>query len=192
MSDIEGMITKSKIAILVLSFISFLSASLLTWEKIELLKDPNHVPSCSLNPFISCGPVMESWQASLFLIPNSVIGMVGFALLCLIMFMSFFVKLPKAVVIPTFVGVTLAMVFIGWLISQALFDIRALCIYCMIVWTMMIPMFWLTFSFTIKELSWKKLNVIVEYLPAFIGTSYVAVILLVFVQFSDYWLSLLP
>lgn len=192
MSDIASMITKSKIAVLVLSFISFLSAALLTWEKIELLKDPNHVPSCSLNPFISCGPVMESWQASLFLIPNSVVGMVGFALAGLVVFMSFFVKLPKAVIIPNFIGITLATVFIGWLISQALFDIRALCIYCMIVWTMMIPMFWLTFSFTIKELKWTKLNVVVEYLPAFISVSYVAVALLVFVQFSDYWLSLLP
>ncbi len=41
-------------------------------------------------------------------------------------------------------GVTLAMVFIVWLWSQALYEINALCLYCMVVWAMMIPMFMFT------------------------------------------------
>src|SRR5699024_3300683 len=37
-------------------------------------------------------------------------------------------------------GVTAGTVFVGWLWYQALFVIHILCLYCMIVWAVMIPM----------------------------------------------------
>jgi uncharacterized membrane protein len=153
---------KSKIAILIMSFICFITAGIITLEKIEILTNPQHVPSCSINPLLSCGPIMASWQASLFVIPNPIIGLVGFALLCFIMGLSLSIKLPKWVWLMTFVGVSLATIFIIWLISQSLFVIGALCIYCMLVWSLMIP--------------------------TFISISYLIVLALIFVAFKDYWL----
>ncbi len=47
-------------------------------------------------------------------------------------------------------GVTLGMVFVVWLWSQALFDIYVLCIYCIVVWTAMIPLFVFT---TVRNLA---------------------------------------
>mgnify|MGYP001760760463 FL=1 len=38
-------------------------------------------------------------------------------------------------------GVTAGTVFTIWLWSQALFEIHILCLYCMIVWAAMIPLF---------------------------------------------------
>lgn len=37
----------------------------LTVEKIALLKDAAYVPSCSINPVLSCGSVMTTPQAEL-------------------------------------------------------------------------------------------------------------------------------
>jgi uncharacterized membrane protein len=182
---------KSKIAIFIASLLSFIAAAIITLEKIELLVNPSHIPSCSINPFISCGPIMESWQASLFLLPNPVLGMVGFALLCFITFLSLFIKLPKWVWLSTFIGVSLAFVFIIWLISQSLFVIGALCVYCIFVWTMMTLIFWLIFSMTVKKLGWINLIFVVKYKVALITTSYMVIATLIFLAFSDNWLLLL-
>ena len=54
-----------------------LASLTLTVEKIELLIDPSYVPSCSINPVLSCGSVMVTHQASVFGFPNPLIGIVA-------------------------------------------------------------------------------------------------------------------
>src|SRR3712207_6860130 len=39
-------------------------------------------------------------------------------------------------------GITLGVVFVGWLITQSLYSIHALCPYCVVVWAVVIPTFW--------------------------------------------------
>ena len=42
-------------------------------------------PSCDINPFFSCGNVMQSWQATLFFdIPNQLYGIGGYAVVAAI------------------------------------------------------------------------------------------------------------
>jgi hypothetical protein len=42
-------------------------------------------------------------------------------------------------------GITLGFIFVVWLWSQALYSIRILCPFCMVVWAAMIPLFvWVT------------------------------------------------
>src|ERR1700749_620460 len=56
-----------------------LAASMgLTIEKIKILLNPSHVPSCNINPIVSCGSVMTTPQASVLGFPNSLLGIVGF------------------------------------------------------------------------------------------------------------------
>lgn len=187
------MLVKSKdilvatIISMVLVAISFVSATILTIEKLEVLADPTHIPSCSINPLLSCSPVMASWQAALFGIPNPIVGMIGFAVAFTLLLVSLYVTLPKWMNIAYFVGVALATVFIGWLISQSLFSIGALCIYCMIVWACIIPLFWITFAQTFRD---TKLRWLKDWLIPVIIASYVTVLLLIFVAFQDYWMSL--
>ena len=59
-------------------FLGLLAALALTIERIELLQDASYVPSCSLNPVLSCGTVMTTEQAALFGFPNPIIGIVAF------------------------------------------------------------------------------------------------------------------
>lgn len=181
---------QSGIPLLVFAVISFISATILTLEKLAVLTDPNHIPSCSINPFLACGPIMNSWQAAVFGIPNSIIGMVGFGILTFIIFTGLIHTLPKWYYLATFIGVSLAMGFIIWLISQSLYDIGALCIYCMIVWIMMIPTFWYTTALFITKYNLNKIKFIATYKWSFIIVSYMIVVILVFVRFQTYWLTL--
>jgi len=47
----------------------FGAAFLLLVEKIAFLEDPAYVPSCSINPVLSCGSVMNTPQAAVFGFP---------------------------------------------------------------------------------------------------------------------------
>lgn len=176
--------------------IAWIASGILALEKLEALRDPNHVTSCDINPWISCGDVMKTWQSSLFGFPNMFIGIVAFA----VIITTGMALLSGAVFARWYwiglqTGVTLGMVFVGWLWSQALYTIGILCPYCMIVWAMMIPLFvWVTIrnitsgvirlparaTRLIGETGWMLVallyvaviaSIFFRFLPVFIGTS---------------------
>jgi uncharacterized membrane protein len=132
--------------------VGWIGAMALTIERLNVAANPDAVLSCDVSPFISCKSVMLTEQASLLGFPNSLIGLtaffapilVGFAILAGAKFAKWFWLL-----------FTLAMgggfAFVVWLFSQSLFDIGALCPYCMVAWTGMIPMFWKQFLFSTRE-----------------------------------------
>src|SRR3954470_15677644 len=66
---------------LITGVIGWLASGALVLEKLEVLKDPNHVTVCDVNPWISCGQVMQTWQSSLVGFPNMFIGIVAFAII---------------------------------------------------------------------------------------------------------------
>ncbi|GHD01903.1 vitamin K epoxide reductase family protein [Zhihengliuella salsuginis] len=122
--------------------VAWLASITLVLERLELYKDPDHVTSCDINPWVSCGAVMQEWQAALFGFPNPFIGVVGFAVVMTIgVSLVAGARFPRWYWVGTQIGVTLAFVFIVWLWSQAVYSIHILCLYCMVVWAMMIPIF---------------------------------------------------
>src|SRR6185503_17443569 len=56
----------SAVWILVAGVVGLAAALTLTVEKIEILINPDYVPSSSINPVLSCGWVMVNPQASAF------------------------------------------------------------------------------------------------------------------------------
>lgn len=180
------------ITTIVLALISLISSIQLTLEKIELWKNPNYITSCSWNPVFSCKGPMNSWQSTVFVLPNPIIGIAGFSLVILIAFTALFVKLPKWYWMLYLTGITLATTLVGWLITQTLYDINALCIYCMIVWACVIPLFWLTLSYVIKEFfpkSWARFLPPLKYV--LILFSYGVVIVMIYAQFRPFFDNLL-
>ncbi len=123
-------------------FAGLAAAVALTLEDIAKLRAPGYVPTCSLNPVISCGSVMESTQAQVFGFPNPLLGVGAFAVV-----MTVGVVLLSGYVAPRWfwlglqLGATLGVVFVHWLIYSSLYSIGALCPYCMAVWAVTIPMF---------------------------------------------------
>ncbi len=108
--------------------IGFVASFVLTVERIELFKNPDYVPSCNFNPVLSCGSVMAKPQAALFGFPNPLLGIAGFAVVittgvAILAGARWRVGTGRGLQ----VGVTSAMVFIGWLIYSSLYSIGALC-----------------------------------------------------------------
>ena len=90
---------------------------------------------------IACGPVMQSRAGALFGFPNPLLGIIGFSVV-----LTAGVLRTSGVALPRFfhrglqVGVLLAAVFITWLQTQSLYVIGALCLWCMLVWAVTIPL----------------------------------------------------
>ena len=120
--------------------IGWLASGALVLEKLQVLKDPNHVTACDLNPWVSCGSVMKTPQSSVFGFPNMFIGIVAFAvIITTAMGISAGAKFARWYWIGLQTGVTLGFVFIVWLWSQALYVIHILCPFCMVVWAVHDP-----------------------------------------------------
>ena len=122
--------------------VGWTASAVLVLERLAAYEDPGHVTSCDVNPWISCGQVFKTWQASLFGFPNPLIGVVAFAIVITTgMVLLSGARLGRWYWMGLQAGVTAGFAFVVWLWSQALYDIYILCIYCMIVWAMMIPLF---------------------------------------------------
>lgn len=137
--------------LLVTAVVGWIASAILVIERLHVYADANYITSCDINPWVSCGTVFQTWQASLFGFPNPLIGIVAFAVvITTAMGLLAGARFARWYWIGLQIGVTLGMVFVVWLWSQALFDIYVLCIYCIVVWTAMIPMFIFT---TIRNLT---------------------------------------
>ncbi|ALV39172.1 Vitamin K epoxide reductase (plasmid) [Streptomyces sp. CdTB01] len=179
--------------------IGFLAAFTLTVEKIALLKDPSYSPSCSINPVLSCGSVMTTPQAEVFGFPNPLLGIAGFAVMTAVG-----VVLLAGAVLPRWfwwglqAGVVFGVVFVHWLIFQSLYRIGALCPYCMVVWTVMIPVFWYT---TVHNLTRGHVPVpgrvrraataVAGYHGVVLTAWYLVIVVLILQRFWMYWTTLL-
>ncbi|MFF6833350.1 vitamin K epoxide reductase family protein [Streptomyces sp. NPDC012438] len=179
--------------------LGFLAAFTLTVEKIALLKDPSYSPSCSINPVLSCGSVMTTPQAEVFGFPNPLLGIAGFAVVTAIG-----VVLLAGAVLPRWfwwglqAGVIFGVVFVHWLIFQSLYRIGALCPYCMVVWTVMIPVFWYT---TVHNLTRGHVPVpdgarraaaaVAGYHGVVLTAWYLVIVVLILQRFWLYWTTLL-
>ncbi|WP_229120044.1 vitamin K epoxide reductase family protein [Enemella evansiae] len=177
-----------------LAGVAWVAALVLMLEKIQVLRDPNYEPSCSINPVLSCGSIMNSAQAEAFGLPNPLIGIAGFAaVIALGVVLAAGVALPRWIWWGLQAGVTFGLGFICWLAFQSLYRIGALCPYCMVVWAMMIPLFWFVTSDNLVKgripvgAGVRRVIGAVGALPIVLG--YVVIGLLILVRFWDFWIS---
>ncbi|GLI00802.1 vitamin K epoxide reductase family protein [Phytohabitans aurantiacus] len=118
------------------------AAFVLTVEKIALLRDPGYTPSCSINPILSCGSVMNTPQAEVFGFPNPLIGVALFPLVVATgVAVLGGVRLPRWWWLGLQAGTVFGVVLVHWLFAQSLYRIGALCPYCMVVWVVTIVLF---------------------------------------------------
>ncbi|ATE54273.1 vitamin K epoxide reductase family protein [Actinosynnema pretiosum] len=163
------------------------AASALTVEKIAKLRDPAYVPTCSINPVIACGSVMDSPQAAAFGFPNPLIGIAAFAVVVTVgvtVLAGF--RPPRWFRVAFSAGTALGAVFVHWLIAASLYDIRALCPYCVVVWAVTIPLAWYSALDT-----WSWLAPLKRVHSAVLALWCAVIAALVLGAFWDYWTSLL-
>ncbi|MGW2818386.1 vitamin K epoxide reductase family protein [Streptomyces sp. NPDC001415] len=120
-----------------------LASWVITLDEFELLRNPNFVPGCSLNPVISCGSIMKSAQASVFGFPNPMLGLVVYGIVgCVGMSLLAGGRFGRWYWLTLNAGALAGVVFVSWLQFESLYRINALCLWCCLAWVATIVLFW--------------------------------------------------
>ena len=131
------------IVLIVTGAIGWYASFALTLDKLAVLANPEADLDCNFSLIVQCGVNLGSWQGAILGFPNPIIGLggfvapiaVGIALLAGAQFARWFW-------IAFNIGVLGAFGFILWLSYQSIFNLGTLCPWCMLVWSIVIPMFW--------------------------------------------------
>jgi uncharacterized membrane protein len=140
------------VALLALGIIGWYAAYALAVDKVLAAVDPSTDLDCNVSLLVQCGANLQSWQGSVFGFPNPLIGLVGWAAVVVIgCLLLAGIRLAPWFWIVANVGVTGALAFVIWLISQSIFVLGTLCPWCMVTWAVTIPLFWAVTLHNAKE-----------------------------------------
>jgi uncharacterized membrane protein len=182
--------------VLIAGVIGLIASAALTVEKIELLLNPSYVPSCNINPIVSCGSVMKTPQASVLGFPNPLIGIAAFTVITVTGVLAVAkVPLPWWYWIGITVGTLAGAGFVHWLIFQSLYRIGALCPYCMVVWAVTMSLLVVVSTVALLPSGEGPNGALTRELYrwrwSIAALWFTAVFLLILVRFWDYWSTLL-
>jgi uncharacterized membrane protein len=145
----EGVSLPFALTLILTGIVGWWAAFSLTLDKIAVLKNPDARLDCNVSVLVQCGKNLGSWQGSVLGFPNPIIGLaawiapilVGVSLLAGARFARWYWVLFN-------LGVAGAMTFVIWLIHESIFDLGTLCPWCMLTWSMVIPLF---FTVTVRN-----------------------------------------
>lgn len=179
------------------SIVGLLASFFLMLDTISLIKNPEADLPCNVNPFISCGNAILSEQGEVFGFPNPLLGIIAFSMLFAIGVMLFSGgRAKKPLWILANLGLLSAMIFVIWFFLESLYDLRSLCLYCMIVWIVTWPLFLYTTIWNFKENHFPEnkkmdriLNLVSHNHITVLLTLYIIMIFMTIFQFRDFFLS---
>lgn len=182
--------------VLIAGAIGLAASATLTVEKIDILRNPSYVPSCNLNPIVSCGSVMITPQASVLGFPNPLLGIVAFTVVLVVGVLAVAkVSIPQWFWSILAAGLLAGAVFVHWLIYESLYQIGALCPYCMVVWAMTITLLvvvaTIAFRPALERRDGTALRLLYQWRWSITALWFTAVFMLIMVRFWDYWSTLL-
>jgi uncharacterized membrane protein len=172
-----------------------IASATLTVEKIELLLNPSYVPSCNINPIVSCGSVMTTPQASALGFPNSLMGIAASSVVTVTGVLAVAkVLLPRWYWVGMTLGTLAAAGFVHWLIFQSLYRIGALCPYCMVVWvatiTLLVVLASIAFGPARTGRGHAASRALYHWRWSIATLWFTAVFLMIVARFWDYWSTL--
>jgi len=134
------------------SIIGIAASLILTYDQIQVWKDPSYQPACSINPIVSCGTVIDSKQGEIFGIPAPFFGLlafpalatIGVALLAGAKFARWFWRL-------IWLGTLGGVIFALWLFWLSLYKVHALCPFCLTVDVAVYTLFWYVSLYVLRE-----------------------------------------
>lgn len=178
--------------LVVASVIGLISSAVLVLEKISYWQQKAEGTSpllgCDLNPIVGCGPVINTEPASIFGdIPNPLIGVVAFAaLLMLAVLLLARVRVPAWMWAGLQAGVVFGLAMVTYLQYQSIYNLHALCPFCMAVWAVMIPTFWLVTARTLR--AWAPRNPLASFVgnwtALLIGVHFIVLLALIWFTFG--------
>lgn len=181
--------------VLIAGLVGLVASMTLTVEKIDILENPSYVPSCNINPILSCGSVMITPQASLLGFPNPLLGLLAFTVVVVTGLLACLkVALPQWYWVGLTVGLVVGAVFVHWLIFQSLYRIGALCPYCMVVWVVTMSLLVVVASIACRPVLHRQAGpgwLLFQWRWSIAALWFTAVFLLIMARFWDYWSTLL-
>ncbi|WP_236976628.1 MULTISPECIES: vitamin K epoxide reductase family protein [Mycobacterium] len=180
--------------VLIGGVIGLIASVTLTIEKIELLRNSSYVPSCNINPILSCGSVMVTPQASLLGFPNPLLGIAGFTVVVVTGVLAVAkVSLPQWYWSGLAAGLLVGTGLVHWLIFQSLYRIGALCPYCMVVWAVTVTLLVVVLSILARPRadSGAVPRLLFGWRWSLVTFWFTAVFLLIMVRFWNYWSTLI-
>lgn len=112
-------------------------------EKIHALENPGDALSCDFSIIVQCAKNLDSAQGAVFGFPNPIIGLVGFmAPLVVGAAILAGARFNRWFWVTFNIGIAGAFALVLWLAYQSIFNLFTLCPWCMVVWSVTIPMFW--------------------------------------------------
>jgi uncharacterized membrane protein len=130
------------VVLIVTGAVGWFAAFRLTVDKIQLLVHPQAQLDCNFSVLVQCERNLESWQGSVFGFPNPLLGLGGFAAAIAVgVAILAGAHFARWFWIAFNAGVAGAMVLVVWLASQSIFVLGTLCPYCLLTWSVVIPMF---------------------------------------------------
>ncbi|MFB7447493.1 vitamin K epoxide reductase family protein [Streptomyces sp. NPDC056194] len=173
-----------------------LASFVITLDKYLLLENPAFAPSCNLSPVLSCTDVMRSEQASVFGFPNPMLGLAAYGVVVAIGAGSLAgARYHRWFWLGLQFGTLLGAGFCMWLMTQALYEIGALCLWCCLAWAATIVLFWYTTVHNLRHGVLRAPGYVVAGVAEFHWVVPVvwcgSVLLLIATRFWDYWQRLL-
>lgn len=126
---------------LVCGLVGLLASFMLTLESFHYLENPDASLVCDISILVTCQPAMNSSAGSLFGFPNVIVGLISFTLVVVGGALEAAgTRLPKWFYVGLQLGLIVAacmITYFQWFIG---FQLRALCIWCSIIWLATIPL----------------------------------------------------
>jgi uncharacterized membrane protein len=130
------------ILLIVGGVLGFIAAFQLTLDKFSVLEHPTQKLGCDHSLIVQCSLNLGSAQGSAFGFPNPIIGLAGFFTVMVVgVTILAGARFARWYWIVFNLGLTFAIGFVIWLITQSIFVIGDLCPWCMLVWAVTIPLF---------------------------------------------------
>ena len=163
---------------LVAGVLGWLASLRLFLDYTSSLKDSSYIPSCDLSAVVGCAKNYGSAYGSLLGFSNTVLGFTLFAIPVFIgILLLARVQLPNWVLKGYSFGLLGGIALITFLQCASFLDLKTLCIYCLLIWTVTIPLFWSSLSVSLDTPKSPKLyRVIVENWWLFALVHYAAVL----------------
>jgi uncharacterized membrane protein len=134
------------------ALIGLVASLILSYDTLSIARNPSYIPSCNLNPVISCGSVINATGDTIFGIPYPYYGIGAFAAMLSVAVMMFAGAKPnkyfwRAFMVIISAGLIGAYVLLG----KSVFSIHALCPFCLSVDLVTTVSFWYSWLYVIDN-----------------------------------------
>jgi uncharacterized membrane protein len=123
--------------------IALFASLILSYDTLQISKDLHYIPSCNLNPVLSCGNVINASGDTIFGLPYPYYGIAVFAVLITVgSSMLAGAKFKRWYWLTFQVAISLGTIGAYLLFLKSVFKIHALCPFCLTVDVVTTTVFW--------------------------------------------------